>query len=91
MARRGCRVVASTNGEGRAINRDWSRARLDIVNGLLRMADEALTAREATAVLRMACEARDAGLLMSEEACHITLIADARMQCLTGQDQALAS
>lgn len=75
------------NGEGRNVtrplNREWNRARQDIVNGLLRLADEALTAREAAAVLRMACEAQDAGLLMSEEACHITLIADARMRCLT--------
>jgi hypothetical protein len=74
------------NDVGRAVSRDWTSARLDIVNGLLRMADEALTARQATAVLRMAHEAQDAGLLTPEEASHITLIADARIRWLARED-----
>jgi hypothetical protein len=50
------------------------------------MADEELTARQATAVLRMAHEAQDAGLLTPEEASHITLIADARIRWLARED-----
>ena len=65
------------------VTSDWTRARLDIVNGLLRMAGEAQTALECMSVLRMASDARDAGLLSLEEAHHTALIADARMRCLS--------
>lgn len=79
-------MATSFNGENvsgfRVGNRDWAGARQDIVNGLLRMAGEALTVREATCVLRMAKDARDACLLSAEESHHTTLIADARMRSL---------
>ena len=84
-------MTTSCNGENlsrfQVVNRDWAGARQDIVNGLLRMADEARTAREETCVLRMTTDARDAGLLSAEEAHHITLIADARLQSLGREDQ----
>ncbi len=67
------------------VTSDWARARLDIVNGLLRMAGEAQSALECMSVLRMAGDARDAGLLSVEEAHHTALIADARMQSLGRQ------
>ena len=84
-------MATSLNGENlsgsQVGNRDWASARQDIVNGLLRMADEAQATRQATFVLRMAKDARDAGLLSAEEAHHTTLIADARLQSLGREDQ----
>ena len=65
------------------VTSDWTRARLDIVNGLLRMAGEAHSALECMSVLRMASDARDAGLISLEAAHHPALIADSRMRCLS--------